>query len=262
MPTWPNRPAEFYLAALDDPDPHVRQQACAALEVMREARAVEPLLALLAGDENASMRGNAARALGRLGDSRANAQLVLALRDLAPDVRQQAVCALQALGDLSAAPAIAALLQDPDGNVRYFATTALGKLGAADVITPLMARLREDGDQVDPTVSAALARIGAPAREPLLAALRDERATVRARAAAALMTFNGQRVVAALTSARHDPDAYVRHMAKMTLDQIKTRRMLARVERLKAEGKLGMWNILDFLAHRNAYEDEDHADDD
>ncbi len=34
MPTWPNRPAEFYLAALADPDSRMRRQACAALETL------------------------------------------------------------------------------------------------------------------------------------------------------------------------------------------------------------------------------------
>jgi HEAT repeat protein len=59
MPTWPNRPAEHYLAALDDPDPRMRQQACAALEVLREERAVAPLLALLEREEHASVRARA-----------------------------------------------------------------------------------------------------------------------------------------------------------------------------------------------------------
>jgi HEAT repeat protein len=88
MPTWPNRPAEAYLAALADPDPRVRRQAAAALEVLAERRAVLPLRALL-GDPDAGVRANAARALGRLGDGAIVPALVACLRDAAPAVREQ-----------------------------------------------------------------------------------------------------------------------------------------------------------------------------
>lgn len=262
MPTWPNRPAEYYLAALDDPDPRVRQQACAALEVLREERAVAPLVALLEREEHADVRARAAQALGKLGGASAAMApiepLIAALRDPSPNTRANAIKALARLDDHRAATPIAALLNDPDFTVRYHATTALGKLGGADEVAQLMARLRAEGDQVDSTLSGALAQIGASALEPLLAALGDERAIVRARAANALMFLkvNSRRAREALAAARRDPDPLVRHYASSALEQIKTRRMLARVRRLKAEGRLGIWNALDFLAHRDVYEDD------
>ncbi|HEX9038156.1 MAG TPA: HEAT repeat domain-containing protein [Ktedonobacterales bacterium] len=251
MPTWPNRPAEFYLAALSNPDPRMRRQACAALEVMGDPRAIAPLLTLLTSDEHEGVRANAARALGTLGDGRA--PLLLALRDSSPNVRANAVMALEKLGDRSTVAALTPLLDDPDMTVRYHATRVVGKFGGADQVAPLMARLREDSIASDPTLTFALAAIGQPALDPLLEALRDERPAVRAKAAAALMSFNGRHVRDALTAARQDPNPYARMQVEGALEQIKTRRMLARVERLKAEGTLDQSNILDFLAHRDEY---------
>ena len=66
MPTWPNKSADFYLNALAHKDSRMRQQAAAALEVLGDRRAVEPLITLLNKDEKPTVRANAARALGLL----------------------------------------------------------------------------------------------------------------------------------------------------------------------------------------------------
>lgn len=254
MPTWPNRPAEIYLAQLSDPNPRMRRQACAALEILGDSRAIEPLLALLAADNDADVRANAARALGKLGDGRA--PLLQALRDPTPEVRANAILALEKLGDRSTVSAIVPLLEDSDATVRYHATRVVGKFGGADQVAPLMARLRDDPIPSDPTLTFALADIGAPALDPLIEALRDARPTVRAKAAEALGHITSKRAFAALSAATHDPDSYARARVGMAIEQHRQRRMRKRVNQLKAEGKLGAWNILDFFAHRDQYMDE------
>ena len=79
--------------------------AASALGMLRDARAVEPLITVLADPERMSVA--AAYALGRLGDARALDPLIAALRDGSEDVREAAADALGNLGDPEAERAIA-----------------------------------------------------------------------------------------------------------------------------------------------------------
>src|SRR5205809_324323 len=81
--------------------------------------------------------GGAAWALRWVGDGRAVAPLIIALRDRDPNVRYQACHALAAIGDVSVVPLIAAL-GDPDPNVRTEAAAALGFIGDARAVAPLI----------------------------------------------------------------------------------------------------------------------------
>lgn len=224
--TWPNQSAEDYLAALNDPDHRARLRAIAALQQLREERAVAPLIVLLAADENARVRAAAAQTLGKRGDPRAIYPLIAALSDAADDVREHAVVALERLGDPRAASAIFPLINDPSASVRYDATRAAAKLGGAGAIEPLMRALRDPDHNPgglptgDPSVNAALAIIGEPARAPLLAALQDASAMVRARAAASLYGLHDDEVTAALRGAERDPDPDVSRAARSSLETI------------------------------------------
>ena len=66
---WPNRSVDAYIDALRASDSRVRRQAAAALEVLGDPRAVEPLIQTLSADEDGDVRWNAARALGKLGQA-------------------------------------------------------------------------------------------------------------------------------------------------------------------------------------------------
>jgi len=130
-PLWPMRSADAYLAALGDSDKRVRRQAAAALEVLGDKRAVEPLIALFAHDASPEVRGNAARALGRLGDERAF--------------------------DL-----VARAIDDPDHDVRVIAVFALARLDIRRAAEPLRRALRHDDIVAPPAAQAALRDIMDP----------------------------------------------------------------------------------------------------
>src|SRR5262249_32355704 len=140
MPTWPNRPTAFYLNALSDPNSRMRRQAVAALEVLNEQQTIEPIIHLLGTDENAEVRANAARALGRFGDKRAVEALIKALHDPAREVCHQAILALEHFGDQQAVEPLIALLQD--SYFVYDTARLLGKLGDARAVGPLMEALK------------------------------------------------------------------------------------------------------------------------
>jgi HEAT repeat protein len=110
---------------------------------VKEEKLYEPLEeALRRGDRSSR---SAADALGRLGDVRAVAALIQALRSENPSLRESATKALGELGDKRAVPALVALLQKPDEDedVMEVACGVLGRLGDRDVtatIEPLTFR--------------------------------------------------------------------------------------------------------------------------
>jgi HEAT repeat protein len=130
----------LWLEALADADEDRRLAAAKALGGTADARALEPLLSLLAGDPATLVRGEAATAVGAIGvasaDPRALAQLLAALAD-------------------------------PEDHVRYMAAESLGRLRNAASVEPLIALLGgHRGLQV--SAARALAEIGDPrALEPL-----------------------------------------------------------------------------------------------
>jgi HEAT repeat protein len=110
MLMWLDAPAtDSVLSALDGDSPGVGVIRVAGL--LRDARAVEPLVALL-GSSDAAVRSEGATALGRLNDTRAVQPLLSAT-------------------------------QDPDQTVRDCATEALDSMGAAAVIVGVASVLRE-----------------------------------------------------------------------------------------------------------------------
>jgi hypothetical protein len=104
------------------------------------APAVEPLLSALK-DDDWRVRVGAARALGRIGDSRAVKPLLSALKDDDWHVRVAAATALGRIGDSRAVEPLIGALKDPGGPVRQSAAMALGQLGDGCAIEPIKAAL-------------------------------------------------------------------------------------------------------------------------
>ena len=120
------------------------------VEKLRAAKDVKGLIKAL-GYKDWMVRSKAAKALGPLRDARATEPLIAALDD-----------------KLSRSDAIG----------------SLGQIGDPRAVAPLVdIFLKDDSDAI--TVVWALSRLGAPAVDPLLAALKDEREKVRRRAAEA-----------------------------------------------------------------------------
>lgn len=219
MPTWPNRPAEYYLAALQHDDFRVRRQAAAALGVLGDTQAVEPLLLALVEDQIAEVRENAAYALGQLEDARAVEPLkTAALGDPDSQVRSTAMRALDHLKIAHPVEVHLAALRDPDWTVRYWAIRALGEDHDARAVAPLMELLKGDDKTLGPVLSVALGQLGKPAMLPLLDAMQHVDPMVRAQTVLALGPIADPEAHRAIEEALRDKDDYVRAHAQVALN--------------------------------------------
>lgn len=218
MPTWPNRPPDYYIEALRSDDFRVRRQAAAALGVTREPRAVEALIAALQGDASAEVRSNAVVALAKIGDARAAEPLkAAALGDADAEVRSTAIRALDNLKTAAPIDVYLAVLSNPDWSVRYWAIRELGEQRTARAVAPLMEMLVAGDEMMGPVLAVALGQIGIPALPSLLIATRHDDATVRAYATLALAPIEHPDALQAIQRAREDGDARVRATAETAL---------------------------------------------
>jgi HEAT repeat protein len=106
---------EALMKQLAHPDASVRSNAAWSLGELKDARAVEPLIAMLLGDKDDGVRIFAAFGLGKIGDARA-------------------------------VPALIAALDETDDNVLYAVAQALGKIGDDRAVEPLIAALKTLGN--------------------------------------------------------------------------------------------------------------------
>jgi HEAT repeat protein len=188
---------------------------------------VEGLLKALEYKKSTGVRSHAARALGRMREARAVQPIIAAFRAMdeptGVDRMMFAMFAEPALADIGA-PAVMPLLatlKDSDQGVRAFAEVALAKIGAP-AVEPLIAALGDE--DVGEPAGMALAKMGAPALEPLLAALGDSQAKVRTYAAMALGELKDTRAVGPLVAALKDSDGAVRSFAAQSLGMLKDAR--------------------------------------
>jgi HEAT repeat protein len=192
------------LAALDDPDPHVRavsakglpavgvpaEQAVPALVRLLQkeptvvvvyalseygpdaAPSLERLVPILTNKElDTELRWNAARTLGKLREAGVDAIPVLvdSLADEAATVREHSA---EALGDIgapakSAVPALIAVLADPATRVRRDAARSLGQIAPpADEAVPELKKLLKDPEAIVRDAALTAIRSLAP-NEPL-----------------------------------------------------------------------------------------------
>jgi len=128
--------APALIDALFDSDADVAREAAAALGVLRQSSAVEPLIRVLSNREgyfHGVVRAAAASSLARLGDSRAVEPLLAAIHDPMAEASAEAVRALADLADPRAVQAIIDVVRNDDGFflsiVRRAAVLALAKFG-------------------------------------------------------------------------------------------------------------------------------------
>jgi len=136
---------EPLIGALGHDAPAIRLGAVRALGQIGDARAVAPLIAVLAADEDEEVRSAAASALGWIGDARAIGPLSEALGDPSAEIRRNAVLGLGALDDEQAIAPLADALENEDREVRTAAVLQLARQdapGTAERLLPLLA----DGD--------------------------------------------------------------------------------------------------------------------
>lgn len=133
---------------------------------------------------------SAARALGKIGDPRAVAPLMGALRyDSGRNddcLEWYAAEALARIGEPALGPLITAL-SDEDPHMRGWSAVALGEMGNPQAVEPLLTALADAEHEVQARVFIALGQIGDPrAIEPLVKLLDDPDQRVRVHAVSAL----------------------------------------------------------------------------
>jgi len=132
LAVYPGTEADRVLeAALDDPEANVRIAACAVWGRRGDAKAVDLLGRVLAGDANTDVRLAAARALGETGSQAAVPALGSVLADRNPAVQYRAVLSLREITGL-----------DLDKNVNLWQQYVQGQLPAAPRPVSIAERLR------------------------------------------------------------------------------------------------------------------------
>ena len=183
---------EPLISCLKGIDREVRLHAAKALGKIGDSRAVEALLACLK-DEDFVLRRYTAKALGRIGDSRAVEPLLACLKDKNGDVRDSATIALGLIGDNRAVEPLISCLKDYD--FRWH-VEALGNIGDSRAVEPLIAYLNtvimriiniDAFVQAFDKIGDALSKIGKPAVEPLIDFLNHWDPNARICAARALI---------------------------------------------------------------------------
>jgi HEAT repeat protein len=139
------------LACLYDTAPSLRAEAARGLGTLGDSQAIEALLAAMADDESAQVRLAATYALGLLDDSRKIEPLIAKLQDQQEEAAIRGMAA-EVLGNSYDSRAIAPLLEalaDPEVEVRFWAVFALGELGA-EAALPALYRLAASDEAVLP----------------------------------------------------------------------------------------------------------------
>lgn len=173
------------------------------------------------------VRGQAAAALGDLGDNSAVPALVDALQDESNEVRGHAVVSLVGFKDEKAVNPLIRLLADNDSEVRGLAAAALGEIGDRTAIKPLIETLGklavEDGDEDENTAYflVALGRLCTRVDIPLIIdALRDFGEDFFGDAIVILKNLCDENDIPFLKSVVRDESEYVRMIAAAILAKL------------------------------------------
>lgn len=214
----------------------MRREAEAALTRIKNARAVEPLVAALQ-DRDSAVRSSAARILGEIGSRQAIEPLAAALQDLDREVRLSAAWALALISDkeaevLTIPLAIETLVQalsDERPAARKTAARALGLAENPQPVEALIKAMSDEDRDVRVEVIQALGEIGDKrAVESLLAVLGDKDSDMQGAAAYALGRAGDARAIEHLAAALEEPhrEERVRIAIITALSQIQDERVI------------------------------------
>ncbi|MBN1264820.1 MAG: HEAT repeat domain-containing protein [Anaerolineales bacterium] len=179
---------ELLFEALRKQDPR-SESILELLELLKDPRAVEPLIILLQGSSEGGLRLKAVNVLKILKDSRAHEPLIAALNDESKLVREAAIEALGVLQDPDLVKPLTAMLKDSEAPVREAAVQALRKL-KVNAVDEFIAALKDTEAYVRTAAIEALADLGdTRAVEPLLGNLAAPGWEERKLTAEALLQF-------------------------------------------------------------------------
>jgi len=182
----------------------VRLHAVESLGRTKSPDAVDPLLKLLFNDRDSSLREDAVRALGEIGDARAVEFLLTALKE--PGLRPLVAEALGRIGDRQAVPALVAVV---DGTNRPEQSRTVA--GCGDQWTEEMT--------AQAAATRSLGQIRDPATIPtLVAALKNT--VTRAEAATALVAFGQPAIPHLVAMLKNEADGNILFHVKEALAQL------------------------------------------
>jgi HEAT repeat protein len=274
------------IAQLKSQYERTRSDAAEALGKIKDTRAVEPLMAVLAADEDCWVRQSAGHALGMIGDPRAVTSLITAIyKDRCFNVISRSAAALGAIGDPKAIDALLQLATTGD-RVAYDAAEALSKVhnsravegllalsddgdprvrgralwalreakDSPNALNALIAALKDSDDKVRSYAARALVELGDPrAVGPLVAAMKSE-STTTAASARALCKFRDRRAVDQLIEALNDENRMVKVCAATALGAVKNPKCVpALIAALKSSDP--SWDTLEISFLRDAVAD-------
>jgi HEAT repeat protein len=126
---------------------------------MSEKLDIEGLIKALAYEKDSYVRREVAKAVGKIGDSRAVEPLINALNDSESRVRSGATTSLAKIGEPAFEPLINAL-NDSNSEVRCAAAKALGEIGDSRAVETLTKALDDTCVDVGTSAKEALHKIG------------------------------------------------------------------------------------------------------
>lgn len=205
-------------------DKDIRKAAAKALGKIGDTRAVDALIAALDDKDVCEVAVNSLIEIGEVGVTK----LIAQLNNENQDVRTAVARILGTIGDPHAVDALAdMLLNDKKWFVRLNAAEALGRIGDTRAEDALIAALDDEHGNVREAATKALGMIDSQrAVGILIAALCDGDTFdvfVRRPAVEALAKSKDPRALDALIVARQDKDLFVRSSAEESLHEIKKR---------------------------------------
>jgi HEAT repeat protein len=202
----------------------LRLQAANILGQLNDLRAVPPLINAL-GDEHFAVRGQAAIGLGALGDPASAPELINVLKnDDEAWVRKEAAKALGKVRHEKTAPALVEALKDKRWKVRLAAATSLGNVGGAEAVNALVMVLDNalEAKEVRDAALASLTQLREhiDAGTQVMTLKRDPDRVKRSRAARLLGVIAGPLAVDALLDGLKDEEIAVRLTVIETLEKL------------------------------------------
>jgi len=208
-----------HIAALDDEDWGIREDAAIALGQLGNARSVQPLIRTLR-DSDRAVREAATSSLITLGQP-AVLSLGFCLQDPNLQVQEAAASILAKIADEQVYEPLLSALLNPNWIVRMSAAKGLTRLKDARAIDTLIVVLQDKVLAVREEACRAIQAIGEASIPPLLKGLQDPNWRIRLRAVEALSLLKPQAAVAPLMNlVANDSDSAVRQDAIRALGRI------------------------------------------
>ncbi len=215
------RGKDVILKTLESTDAKVRKCSAYAFELMRDDRAVEPLVKMIRTDPDEPVRRAATWAMETYDTAEATGALIAAYSDESPEVRYASVRLLGFRKGPDIMELLLKALKDESSKIRSEATHALFAFPDERAVSAICEMMHSDDVDVRKQAAAAF-RHSKDERgvDALLFALNDEDTVVRQNAAMALAAIKSPRAVEPLVKAWESSDKYVKSCIVMALAKI------------------------------------------